>query len=268
LRAFSPTSKTPQRDAMSQDDGWYRRLRGPAALVILLTLAPEPAQGRRPLDTEDTAPVAAGSGELELSGDYFHLDGSDRAFAVAVFNLGLVPRLDVGLQLAGALYDAEGEALRGGLGDGLLTFKWLLLDETEVRPAILFSPAARLPMGSTERKLGLPQTDIQLLLVGSKTFGPLTIDGNGARMLVTWDRSLDHWRVSASASYALTATWTPVAEAVATVGARGAPDSLLLRAGAIFRATEGLHLDAAAAVGVTGNAPDVTVTAGLTLAVF
>ena len=237
-------------------------------VVLLALVAAAPAQARRPLDTEDTAPVAAGHGEIELSGDWFHVDGTDREFGVAVFNFGLVPRLDVGFQLAGALYDAEDEALRGGLGDGLLTFKWLLLGETESRPAILFSPAARLPMGSTERKLGLPQTDIQLLLAASKTFGPLTIDWNGARMLITWNRDLDHWRFSTAAGYGLTERWTPVAEVVATVAARAAPDSVLLRGGAIFRVTDRLHLDAAAAAGVTGVAPDVTITAGLTFALF
>jgi hypothetical protein len=248
--------------------GGFRRLRRPAAVLAVLVIGAECAHAGRPLETEDTVTVPPGHGELELGVDYARRHGVERGVAAGILTIGLLPRLDGALQLGAATYDDPDAPTRGGLADGLVTFKWLLAAETDVRPAVLFSPAARLPIGSTSRQLGLPRTDVQLLLAASKTLGPVTVTGNAGRTFVTWDRGLDHWRVSASAVYALTSTWAPVAEAVGLVGAPDADDAALLRAGTIYRATGRLALDAAAAVGVAGVAPDFTATVGLTWLFF
>jgi hypothetical protein len=52
------------------------------------------------------------------------------------------------------------------------------------------------------------------------------------------------------------------------MGANGAPDLVVARAGVVFVVSERVRWDAALAGGLTSAAPDVLVTTGLTMTIF
>lgn len=143
-----------------------------ALLVVAAILTAVPARAGRPLDTEDTGTVPAGSAEVELGIEHTR-DDDDLLWAA-----------------------------RAGIGDAVLGAKYRLRDESEAAPAVLAAVAVRLPTGDADRGLGLPGADITMLAVVGKRWGPLTLHGNAGYTIVSADRGADAWRLAASAEWA------------------------------------------------------------------
>jgi Putative MetA-pathway of phenol degradation len=244
-----------------------RRLPALAAALLWLTLviSARPGWAGRPLDTEDTGTLDPGRAEVELSLGLAE-DSGDRIWAGAgVLNVGVVPRLEVSVDLVGSYLQLEEDADQAGVGDLVLGSKYRLLDETRARPALLANVRLRLPTADAERGLGAEGVDVLARLAASKTFGALTLTANGGYVFVTADRALDVWLVSGAAEYRLIAGWTVVAEVVSFLGARSGPDVTVARAGVIYALSRSVRLDMAVGTGLTGGSPELLATAGVTI---
>lgn len=241
------------------------RRAGPAVIALCLVLSPGAAGAGRPLDTEDTGTVEAGKVELELGAESTR-NPEDRTWALTgVLSVGVLPGLEVRAESALLLLDPDGQGTRGGLGDSLLGVKYRVLDETEARPAILAAVAVRFPTGDDKRGLGARGEDVQLLVVASKAFGPLTLTGNAGYTFVTSDRDADTWTLAGAAEYEVAKAWTLVGEVVGTLGARQAADTAVVRVGAVYAVRQGIRLDAAVGVGLGRESPDLSLRVGVTL---
>lgn len=242
--------------------------RGRAMLIALLLaggLGAGTAWAGRPLDTEDTGTVEPGRLELQLGGEL--TTGPDhRAWELrGVLGVGVVTGLEVRVEVPLLLIDPDQGGSHGGLGDGLLGIKYRVLDEGEARPAVLTALVLRLPTGSERRGLGAPGEDVQLLLVASKAFGPVTLTANAGYTLVTDDRDQDAWTLAASVEYELTKAWTLVGEIVRTLVTHQAADQAVARVGMVHALSERVRLDAAVGLGLTRESPDLSVRLGVTL---
>jgi hypothetical protein len=112
--------------------------------------------------------------------------------------------------------------------------------------------------------------DVGLLAVASKTFGPVTLTGNGGYTFVTRDRELEFWTLAAAVEYRATAAWSLVGEVVSALPSHRdqGQETALLRAGTTYTVHPRVRLDTAVGFGVTRQSPDVLVTFGVTFALF
>ena len=241
---------------------WWLRV----LAVSLELLRTTPGMAARPLDTEDTDVVAPAHAELELGIDYAQRGGARLGRSVGVVTAGLLRRLDVSLEGGGALYDPSGDDRTVGLTDSLLRLKYRLNEETETMPALLVSPAVRLP--TARDGLGFDGVDVQVLVAARKALRRLQLTGNASYVFATEDHPFTGWLLSLSAEWLLGSAVTPVAEIVAGLHDRENDGSVLLRGGVVYTLTERIRLDAAIAYGAAGPVPEVAATAGLTVLLF
>jgi len=212
--------------------------------------------------------VEPGKAELELSGDFARNPENRTWVAKGVLSLGVVPRLEVRIESMHLSLEPDEGRGRGGIGDSLVGLKYRLLDETDTVPAVLGALTVRLPTGDEDRELGAEQVDVGLLAVVSKTFGPITLTGNGGYTFVTRDRELAFWTLAAAIEYRATAAWSLLGEVVSTLPSHRSPETAVLRAGTTYAVHPRVRLDAGVGFGVTRQSPDVLVTVGVTIALF
>lgn len=237
---------------------------GAACIWTVLALFVLPGWAARPFDTEDTGTLDPGSAELELSLGVTKDRGATAGLGAGALNLGVVPRLEVSIEI-GAIYLArEANPDQAGASDLTLGAKYRLLDETTTRPALLGNLRIRLPTGDADRGLGVPGVDVLARLAASKTFGPLTLTGNAGYLFATADRSREAWLGSVVTEYQAARAWIVGAELVAFVGARDGSWVGLARGGVVYVVTPALRLDLAVAAGLSRSSPDLVATAGIT----
>jgi Putative MetA-pathway of phenol degradation len=242
--------------------------RGLVALALLL-LSASAAWAGRPLDTEDTGTVDPGKAQLEASGNFARSAPVDAWIGLAKLAIGVVPRLEASAQAAFVALDVPGARGEAGLGDTIVRVKYRLLDETLTLPALLAAAELRLPTGDDRRGLGLDDVDVLALAVVSKTLGPATVFGNGGYRFVLRDRDLDAWVLSAAIEYRAITAVALVGEVVSELATTRVRDELvLLRAGVVYGLTDRIKVDGAIGFGLTRASPDVTVTVGITIALF
>lgn len=234
-------------------------------MLALALLAPGPAWCHRPMATEETGGLDPGRAELELSAEYLRDPDDERGTARAALNVGVLPGVQLALTLARLVVDPVDGSRETGIGDTFVSAKYRLLDEAPDLPALLASVTLRLPTGSAHRGLGDEGVDIATVVAASKTLGPVMVTGNAGYLFATADRDLDLWLLAGSVEHALTPAWTLGIEVVAALGARGAPDEVVLRGGASWLLAPGLTLDAGLGAGLTRAAQDVSVTLGVTI---
>jgi hypothetical protein len=248
-----------------EDESMHRRLWRGLGLLVLL---PGLTWAARPLDTEDPGTVSPGKLEVQGSVDVAKGDDGRLVGVKGVLGVGLLSNMDIRIQSSLLWVDPPDEPSSGGLGDSLLGFKHRLLDETETRPAVLYSLTLRLPTGSATHGLGDAGVDAALFAVVGKTFGPLTLNWNGGYAFVSRDRDLDFWLLATSLEYRMTETWSLVGEVVSALGGHHAPDVAVLRVGATYTLSPRIRLDGAVGMGVTRASPDVLITIGTTITLF
>ena len=238
------------------------------AALLVVTLGPAPAWAGRPLDTEDTGTAEPGKAEIEISGE-FARNPEDRTWlAKGVLSLGVVPRLEVRIESTLLSLDPDEGRGRGGIGDSLVGLKYRLLDDVDAIPAVLGALTVRLPTGDEDRGLGAENVDVGLLAVASKTFGPVTLTGNGGYTFVTRDRELEFWTLAAAVEYRAAAAWSLLGEVVNTLPSHRGSATAVLRAGTTYAVHPRVKLDVGVGFGVTRQSPDVLITFGVTLALF
>lgn len=146
---------------------------------------PHAAQPERPTVATPAATVAPGWAEIEAGLEWDrYADRSTGGQAPVLLKIGLTPRVHLSLQGFGVV--APGGA-GAGLGDVSIGVKWRFLEHSRVAGDLAVLPSLKLPTGSAVRGTGTGTTDIELLLISSRTIHGVDIDLNGA----FWQRSGD-----------------------------------------------------------------------------
>ena len=167
-----------------------------AALIAALTIAhaaatPTGAQSLRPLETESAALLPSGATQIILGTSYFrnrrwpaftekgYLRSQDLVTAPELeVRVGAGDWVEIQLRYE-LLYvdesrsDATDSDEFGG-GDAEIFTKLRFLREGDLMPALGARFGVKLPNASRDDRLGTDETDFEIAVLGSKTFGPIT----------------------------------------------------------------------------------------------
>lgn len=133
---------------------------------------PQAVQPERPSVATHAGTVAPGYAELETGVEHDrNPDGTSSSLVPSVLKVGLTKRLQLALQLP-VLVATETPT---GLGDVAIGMKWRLLEDDPVLQDIAVLPQLKLPYGGPR---GSGTTDASLLVINSRTIGPVGLDLN------------------------------------------------------------------------------------------
>ncbi len=236
--------------------------RGTTAAAAQGTPDPHTVQPERPTVATHAGVVAPGWVEVETGGER-------DAYGAAAY--GIVSPTSVKFGLAHrAQLNVLANVYRGapsiggsqvGVGDVTVGVKLRLLEHAPVVHDLAILPAVKLPTDSVASGFGTGTTDASLLLISSRTVGPVAVDLNAG---VTWrngngaevPRTATVW--TASFGVPVTARLGWVAEAFGypgTHGAAGATPSVAVLTGPTFLVRSWLALDAGTIVPLAGPQP-------------
>lgn len=157
---------------------------------------PEPgeAQPQRPTVGTHAFTMAPGRLEIELGTQVDRVASGTYATALPLLTkVGLAPRTHLEIQTPMVWAPAPGGS---GVGDISFGMKWRPLSAAPVVGDLAVLPSVKVPSGSVEASTGTGSTDVALLVISSRTIGPVAFDLNVAH---TW-RSGDGRRVSQTAT--------------------------------------------------------------------
>ena len=176
--------------------GWTRSVlvAGLLMLAVLPTRAqdvpdqppdPHEAQPERPTVATPASTVAPGWTEIEAGLEWDrYADLTRGGQAPVLLKIGLAPRVQLGIQGSGIVAPANaGE----GIGDVAVGVKWRFLEHSRLAGDLAILPWLKLPTGSVAHGTGTGTTDVEILLISSRTIHGVDIDLNGA----FWQRSGD-----------------------------------------------------------------------------
>lgn len=146
---------------------------------------PHEAQPERPTVATPAATVAPGWAEIEAGLEWDrYADRTRGGQAPILLKIGLAPRVHLAIQTSGVVAPAGAGQ---GVGDLAVGVKWRFLEHSRVAGDLAILPSLKLPTGSVSRGTGTGTTDVELLLISSRTIHGVDIDLNGA----FWQRSGD-----------------------------------------------------------------------------
>jgi hypothetical protein len=230
--------------------------------------APDPhaVQPERPTVATHAGTVAPGWLEIETGVEVDGLQSAGSSLGIpTVFKLGLAPRVQLNLLLPAARPVGGGL----GVGDVGVGVKWRALQDAPILGDFAILPFVKFPTGSTPASQGTGTTDFSILLISSRTVGPVAIDlnlgytirsGNGAAApthSALW---------TASVGYPLLGRLGAVTEIYgypATSGPAGMESIVALLAGPTFLVRPWLALDAGVIVPITGPQPHAVYAGGV-----
>ena len=216
---------------------------------------PRSVQPERPSVATHAGTVATGYLELESGLEHDSYADATRGVQLgSVFKLGLAKRVQLALTLPGA-------ALTGvpfGVGDVSLGLKWRVSEDRPLLQDLAILPSVKFNSGGDR---GTGTTDVSLLLINSRTFGPIGVDINvGA----TW-RSGDGTQTPVTATLWTVAAGIPLSGALGwaleayglpgTSGPAGSAPIVAVLTGPTWVVRPELALDAGVIIPVTGAQP-------------
>ena len=219
--------------------------------------APDPrlVQPERPTVATHAGTVAPAFVEVETGIEADRLDEDRRAVIVpTVVKLGLAPRLQLNAQLP--LLGGTGLTL--GAGDMSVGVKWRLTDDHPVLARVAVLPSVKL---STGGQRGSGTTDVGLLLIDSRSIGPVGVDLNVGvvrRAGTTGDqpRTLTLWTIAGGAPIFHAIGWQLELFGYPGAGGQGgAPPTAALLTGPTFAAHRALSFDAGIIAPLHGPQP-------------
>jgi hypothetical protein len=222
---------------------------------------PRSAQPERPTVATHASTVAGGFVELETGFEYDRF--GDRSTGInlpTLFKFGIGNRFQLGLMLP--LVAPAGTGL--GPGDAGVALKIRLGGGFAVQPSIKF------PTGSGLENRGTSTTDGSLLLIWSRSLGPVAMDLNAGVTRRSGDESVvprtsTVWTASfggpVKGPVGWVVEWFGYPE---TKGPAGSASTVALLAGPTLAIRPWLVLDAGGILGIAGSPPDALY-AGLTL---
>lgn len=151
-----------------------------AGLLSLILFFPAAGFAGRPLTIDDAEPVARGDLELELGYSYNRprQGGKEQKWPLFSATVGILNKLEAGLNIQRAHDDLRGEPPLDGFEDLNLSIKYLLLAEKTSLPALAFSFGLKIPTASRSKGLTTGRVDQNLLLLATKNLQSLAVDLN------------------------------------------------------------------------------------------
>jgi hypothetical protein len=230
----------------------------------------------RPDLTESSGVVGAGVWQLE-SGVLFQSDGLDRGTAHDVSAPNILLRMGIGsrleLRIGGEGFLGEslstGTGMSSGLSDLELGFKYRLLDQDRAGVDLAVIPIVSLPVGSSVFSSGSVDPTIKLTVARDLPYG-FGIGSNVIVASITEDGArFTQTAVSASLGHALGRHWNGFWELYgASALSREGGRAWLFDTGVTHAFGERLQLDLSAGRGLTHDAPDWFIGAGMAIRGF
>jgi hypothetical protein len=226
----------------------------------------------RPLVVTDAEPAERGEWELETPVEYMR-DGRTRNISTPfVIAYGLADDVEVNLQFG---YQWESRRERGeprervhGLVDTLLTAHWQFMHEDERPLSMAVVGEIKLPTAPQRRELGSGETDIGLLLIGTRTFGDTGLDVNIGVTFVDWFRGSmveNELFLGTAVRHQVNDPLTLVAEIFTTSPLGRFSDGIVaINTGFRYELSERVILDGGIGTGLRSRQADLVLTAGAT----
>ena len=234
----------------------------------------------RPLTIDDADPVAPRQFEFE-AGEKFVSYPDCRHWDYPVgLTYGLVSGVEVGLGFGGQ-FETRSEFMHGtgskniceesGIGDLAVSAKWQFAKESDYMPRQALVPSVKFPTADKDNGLGSGEIDCDLTWIASKSF----TDKIGAHINAGYSwigepagedvGNILHYGLAVD--YQASASVQLVGEVFSDRELHGGTDTAVqYNAGFRWNPADGLILDMVGGSKISGDAPDFTVTAGLTLA--
>lgn len=236
-------------------------------LVVVLGMSFS-ARAWRPLTVDDADTVEPGFFEwdsgvaYERNGDLGHWD-----FPFGL-TYGVARDLDAHFSFGGQI-DEQSEPFAGtkqqsGIGDLELGAKWLFVESDPFGTRHSLAPGIKLPTASEKRGLGSGAMDYDLTWIASHEFGDRT--DTHINLGYTWVGEADdavHGGLAAYYQLIDPLQWVGEIFAEKEIG-NGSEMVAAINTGVRFFVTDNFILDLAAGTKVCGDAPDFSMTAGLT----
>jgi hypothetical protein len=230
----------------------------------------------RPLAIDDADPVDPGQFEFDAGAAYEH--DSDCTHWDVPFGLtyGLVPSFEVGIGFGGQMEertefheDNETEQCirEHGIGDLVVGAKWQFMESCPLGARHALVPSVKLPTADDNTGLGSGKTDYDLTWIASRAIGEKA--GLHINLGYSWvggpDEDVLHCGMALD--YQITDAVQWVGEVFAEKELAGGEDTAAqYNTGFRWSPVESLTLDIAGGTKISGDAPDITATAGLTWA--
>lgn len=219
---------------------------------------PRQAEPERPTVATHAYTVAPGIVELETGFQQQHPDPSSNLVGVPIlFKIGLTDRLQLDIA-PGWLRSTGGAGVEEGLTDLALGVKWRLVDQSSVLGAFAIQPSVSLATGSADKGTGLGSESLTLLVISSRSIGPVSLDLNAAYTRRGGDGSIlpnnsTMWTVSSGFPVYGRLNWA--AECFGyprTTGPSGESGIVAFLTGPTFVAHKTVVLDAGVILNITG----------------
>ena len=220
-------------------------------------LDPHAVQPERPSVATHAGTVAPGWIELEMGATFARADGESRgAAAPLTAKIGLASRWQ--LAIGGSIVAPDDG--KAGVGDLNVALKYRFADSKALgRLAIM--PNLKLPTGSQDRGTGVDTTDGSLVLISSRSIGPVSLDLNAAYTRRSGNgtiaaRNATIWAISFAGPAIGPIGWgAELSGTLRTTGPSGEPATYVLLAGPTFSITSWLALDAGFSVQLNEDHP-------------
>jgi hypothetical protein len=225
--------------------------------ALAQALDPHAVQPERPSVATHAGTVAPGWIELEIGATFARADGKSRgAAAPLTAKIGLASRWQLTIGGSIAAPD-EGEA---GVGDLNVAVKYRFA-ESRVLGRLAIMPNLKLPTGSQDRGTGVDTTDGSLVMISSRSIGPVSLDLNAAYTRRSGNgtiaaRNATIWAISFGGPAIGPIGWgAELSGTLRTTGPSGGPATYVLLAGPTFSITSWLALDAGFSVQLNEDHP-------------
>jgi hypothetical protein len=240
-----------------------------ATLVVAFAWTAVPVVAQQPPDPREAKPerptvathayaVAAGIIELETGLQWQRPDpGSAQLLVPILFKIGLGKRLQLDVAPGWAWLGPDG-ARQGGFSDAAIGVKWQIGEGLPVLADLAIQPTLKLPTGRVDRGTGTGTTDLNVLLISSRTLGPVSLDLN-----VGYTRRSGHgadaptgatvWTVSSGFPVAGRLSWAAeIFGYPGTSGPAGSAPIVAFLTGPTLTVQRSLVLDAGLILNITG----------------
>lgn len=247
------------------------------ALIACLAGAANVSFAARPLIIDDADPLDFRQCKIE-GGAWYEKDSDCKHWDWPIgLGYGLIPGLEVNLGLGGQFEERteiieNGEQCVGaesGMGDLTLNTKWRFLGESAWLPRQAVVPAVKFPTSDKDKGLGSGKIDYDVTWIASKSFcarmGGHINAGYSFIGVPAGEEAGDIIHYGAALDCKITDPLQWVGEVSMEKELLGGTDNIIMfNTGLRWAAVDGLVFDAAAGARISGDAPDLTATAGLT----
>lgn len=248
--------------------------------MSLIMLMGTTAFAGRPLTIDDADPVDSGQFEFEVGENHVKFSDCRHWDYPVALTYGIASDMEIGLGFGGQ-YETRQEFLHdsstldlceeNGIGDLVIALKWQFWKESDLVPRQAIAPSIKFPTADRDSGLGSGEMDYDIYWIASKSLS----DKIGVHINVGYSwigepagediGNILHY--GGAADYQISDSIQLVGEVFAERELRvGTETAVQYSAGFRWNPADGLTLDMAGGTKISGDAPDLMLTAGLTLA--